>query len=289
MAVAVGDRPPGKEETAERVDDDVVCVPDIHIRKRPGRRGEASAGVDRAESLKPLPDADEVVVPPVSRGDVDKAGVLERDVVGRHDPVPDLRLVRHAPGERRGVFRPDKVAPAHPFKDRVVLVAPHLQDGFDEFVGDPEDLLGVALLCPHPRVGECGVDCNRHVRGQSPGRRRPYHEILVLASAERELDEYRGIGLVPVLHLGVGDRRLAPGAPVHDPVAALKEPALIRTLERPPGGLDIVFLDGLVGVIKVEPDAETPELVAHDPHVRHGKRPALLDECGDAVLLDILL
>ena len=78
-------------------------------------------------------------------------------------------------------------------------------------------------------------------------------------------------------------------APVHDTVTALEEPALIRPLDRPPRRLDIIFFDGLVGVIEVKPYAGLPELVAHDIHMRHRKFPALLDEPGDAVLLDIFL
>ncbi len=289
VAVTVSDRPPGEEIAAERVDDDVVCVPDVHVRKCPGRRGETPAGVDRAEGLKPFADADQVVVPSVPGGDMDEAGVLERDIVGRHDPVPDLRLVRHVPGERGRVLHPDQVAPAQSFEDGEVLVPAHLQDGLDEFIGDPEDLFAAVFLRPHPRVGERGVDRHRNVRRERPGCRRPDHQEFILAPDDRELDEDGGVGLVPVLHLRIGDRRLAPGAPVHDPVAAFEEPTLVGPLDSPPRGLDVARINGLVGVVEVEPDAELPELVAHDLHVRHRKRPALLDECGDAVLLDILL
>jgi hypothetical protein len=72
-------------------------------------------------------------------------------------------------------------------------------------------------------------------------------------------------------------------------VAALDEAALVRALERPPRGLNVLLLDGLVGVVEVEPDTELPELLAHDLHMRHRKRPALFDERGDPVLFDIFL
>ena len=283
----MGDRSPGEEVVAECIDDEVVCVPDVHVLERPGIPGEAPAGVDRAEDLKPFLEADEIVVPPVPGSDVDETGVFERDVIGRDDPVPDLGLVRHLAGERRRVLRPDEIAAAGLLEDGVVLVAPHLQDGFDELVGDPEDLLVVVLLCRHPGVGERGADRHRDVCGKRPRRGRPDHQVLVLAPGNRELDEDRRVGLVPVLHLRVGDRRLAPGAPVHDTVAAFEKSALFRPLDCPPCRLDILRLDRLVGVIEVEPDTEFPELVAHDLHVRHGERPALFDERGDPVLLDI--
>ncbi len=51
------------------------------------------------------------------RSDMDEAGVVELDVVGIHDPVPDIRLVRHRPGERPRhvdhVFRADRRPTEH--------------------------------------------------------------------------------------------------------------------------------------------------------------------------------
>jgi hypothetical protein len=72
-------------------------------------------------------------------------------------------------------------------------------------------------------------------------------------------------------------------------VAPLEETLLIGLLQRPPDRLDVLGPDGLVGVIKIEPDPELLELLAHDVAVGKRELLAFFNEYGDPAGLDILL
>ena len=132
------------------------------------------------------------------------------------------------------------------------------------------------------------MDGDGHVGGQGPGGGGPDQERAG-AVPEGEPDHDGRVGLVPVLYLGLGQGGLAPGAPGNDPAGRLEEALLLGLLDGPPGGLQVVELDGLVGIVPLHPDPELLELLGHVGAEALGELLAGGDELVDSQLLDVLL
>ncbi len=284
------------------VDDRCLChqpVPECRehvcirvLDKFPGKPAclvfETTCPVNRADNVETFLCSQHEVVPAVPGSNMHHAGVLHGNKIRGHDPVPDLLLERDKVRERGVVLPPDKCGTRLSVEHGIILVPPLFENALHEVVSDPEDLLFATLDSLYFCVDE--VLCNRYrdVCRERPRCCCPDDEVLVLFSGEGELDKDRGVGLVPVLHFGVSDRRLAPWAPVHDTVPAFEHPLLIGTGKRPPRRFDIPGLHGLVGVFKVEPYAKVLELCVHEQLVFYRELPALLNEWLDAERLDIL-
>ena len=170
--------------------------------------------------------------------------------------------------------------------DGELLVFALFEQAGDERVSEDVCLLSDAYF----GVIFLGVDAERHIAGQRPGRGRPCEEVGVLAPLHRELDEY---GLL--LHILVslrdfvrGKRCPATRAVRHNLVTLVKQTLVRNLLERPPHRFDVVVVVGDVGVLHVRPVTDS---VGHDlplvlilPH----RLLALFDEGFDAVFFDFL-
>ena len=172
--------------------------------------------------------------------------------------------------------------------DDLGALAEHL---LEQRVGDDQRLLA------DPRLGV--GDLRRHRDGlvarQRPGRRRPDQQRLVcLASLlveQREPDVDGRVLDVPVAqrHLVRGERGSAAGAVGHDLVALVEPLVVPEPAQRPPDRLDVVVVEGDVGVVEVDPEADPLGQPVPILDVLEDRLAAALVELGDPVLLDLPL
>ena len=226
---------------------------------------EPSGLVHRAERGDAEPPAGlEVVGTEPGRG-VDQPGVVLLDVIGGDDLVGVVGPLQAVPDlEGRDVAGADQVLPLHLAEDLEGGVASLLHDELCLAL-HYDDGLGPAVLRFHedPGVGLVRVDGHGHVGGQGPGGGGPDEERRPAPVGQGEPDHHGGVGLVPVVYLGLGEGGLAAGAPGDDPGRVLQQPFFERLLGGPPGGLHVVELQGLIGVVPVHPDAQPLERVGH--------------------------
>ena len=200
----------------------------------------------------------------------------------------DLALERHAGGERGFVFPSCEFGTLLCLQNGIVLTASLLEHRFYERFGNPEERLLVVFFGEHFCILEILCNGNSNVGRERPGGCCPDDEELVCLTFEGELDEDRGVVLVPVFHFSVRNRRFAPGTPVHDTVPAFEHALFFCPCKCPPCRLNIFRHNGLVCSGKIQPDPEVGELVIHQELVLDRKLPAFLDELLDTELLDIL-
>jgi hypothetical protein len=105
--------------------------------------------------------------------------------------------------------------------------------------------------------------------GSGPRRRRPHHQRLALAPAEREAHEQgRVLQLDVVLLAGLlvlRERGAAAGTPLRCVVALVQPALLLDRLEEPPDVLDVRVAEGVVVVAPVHPHPEALRLRGLDP------------------------
>ena len=224
----------------------------------------------------------------MARCDMHQAGILHRNKVCGHDPVCNLALERDLLRERGFVLPASQFRTFLCFQCLELLVPPFFQHRLDERFRHPEVFLAAIFFCTDSCVDKILCHRDRDIGRERPWRRRPYDQVLVCLSPDRELHKDRGVGLVPVFNFGIRDRRFAPGAPVHDPVPAFQHPFLIGPCKGPPRCLHVSRCDCLVCVFEVQPDPQALELGVHQFLVFYGKFPALLDKTPDPERLDIL-
>ena len=132
------------------------------------------------------------------------------------------------------------------------------------------------------------MNCDSHVGRQCPGRGCPDEQRCGVPD-DGEPDHDRGVGLVPVLDLGLCEGGLAPGAPGDDPARVPEEALLVCPLEGPPCGLDVIQFDCLIGVVPIHPYSELLELLRHILTKSDSELLTGVDELVYSQLLDVLL
>ncbi len=147
-----------------------------------------------------------------------------------------------------------------------------------QLLGHDQHLTGVGAAVGelHRHVGVGRVQRHGQVRRQGPGRRGPDHEGDlpvgqlgvepggVVQVAHLDVDRVRVVVLV--LHLGLGQRRAAGGAPVHG-LLALVEVALVGEVRQLAGDGGLVVLgQGQVGLVPRPQHTQALELLALDLH-----------------------
>ena len=243
---------------------------------------------DGAERCDPVPLPSLVIVGTVAGGGVDQSGVVVLDVVGGDDgpcavaPGSGLHLERRDIGEAFQVFAP------HPLEDLEPLVSSLLHDVLGLSLEGDDCLLALVSGELHAGVVHVGVGGHGHVGSEGPGGGGPDEERCG-AVFQGEPDHDRGVCLVPVLDLGLGESGLAPGAPGDDPAGGTEELLLLGPLDGPPCGLEVIELDGLIGVVPIHPHPELLELLGHVLVEAQGELPAGVDELVYPERLDVLL
>ena len=159
--------------------------------------------------------------------------------------------------------------------------------------------VGVAVSGLSQHVILDGIESDGQVAGQSPGGCGPDHEIglvkigiltqeaLIVCDLELDVDGGAGIGLI--LDLGLGQRGLALGAPVHGLQTLVDVALLVHLTEH----LDLARLKhgihGQIGVVPVGAHAQTDELLLLYLHVLLCKLVAGGTELGNGHLLAVQL
>ena len=268
---------------AQCLDDRGIRLANAHVGEGTGTVVEGAVRTDRVVDHQVVVGGQAEVVLAERRARVDHAGaVLDRyEVPGKHGVA--ARAVVADVGKGRLVAQTEKSRAGHALLDlRLLTQHPPGQD-----LGDDEALL--TELRAH--VGDLGVDGDRRVGHQGPGHRGPGQErdAGVVAQRKADVDARVDRVLVALRHLVRGERRSAARA-VRDHLVALGEQALLPDgLERPPDGLDVVVAERVVGVARVDPEADPLGQLVPLVDVAQHRLPAARVELGDAVSLDIRL
>ena len=108
---------------------------------------------------------------------------------------------------------------------------------------------------------------------------------------QREPHEHAGVGhfAVALADLAAGEGRAALGPPPDDLVSLVEQAALEEGLQRPPDALHVALVEGDVGLVEMDPEAEPFGQFFPLLHVAENALDALVDERLDAVGLDFLL
>ena len=205
---------------------------------------------------EPVRGGDRVVVLAEGGGDVDEAGaVLGGDEVAGEDAEGVARARVGELEDGAAVAAADQLGAGEAVEDLDSL-AEHL---LDQRLGEDQ---GLAVDARARDVGDVGRDGDGDVAGQGPGRRRPDQQRLArlgpVLAEQREAHVYGGVldVLVALRDLVRGERGAAARA-VGDDLVALVEAVLVPELaQRPPDRLDVVVLEGDVGVVEVDPEAD---------------------------------
>ncbi len=263
-----------------------VGGPDLQAGEQQHVVGVVAARADRGVDVQAVADAGRVIVRAVAGRGVDDAGAgLERDVVGEHADRRAVveRVLERQPIEHLALHHDDRIAErlAGGLADRPGQLGGEDHDPSVEFVG---------------AVVEVGMEGDRQVGRDGPGRRRPDQDRRLAAGERRdarreipsgrrrqgELDVDRRRGVVLVLDLGLGQRGAAVRAPVHRLLALVDE----ALLDEPPQGADdrslVAVVHREVGLVPVAEDAEPLEVDAHLVDEAGGVGAAGAAEVGDA-------
>ncbi len=263
VGIGVGERHLGDQRPPllQERDDPRVRVPD----REPGEVGdlgdEAPVVVDRVVDRQPERPSELVVLLAMARGDVDQAGPrVHRDERGRRDPAGALD-----PGVP--VLEPRELGPLEGPEAARGREPRHPEDLVGEARGHDERLVtrveGHVLLARVHRDGEVGRE--------GPGGRRPDDDRLARGVGEpgrgrhqRELHVDRRGLLLLVLHLRLGERRLAVHAPVDGLQPLVDETPADEASELAHDGRLVRGRHRQVRMRPVAEDPEPPELAALD-------------------------
>ena len=267
------------DEAALEADDAPVELP---VR---GDRVVEGAVPGRVEDV--VLDGDRVVVLAEGGGDVDEAGaVLGGDeLAGDHREAAGLAVVESE--DRPFVVPTDQLTAREAIDDLNALS----QHALYQRLGQNQGL----LADPRFHVGDVGRHGNRDVARKRPGRRRPDQERLAgltpVLAEQRKTHIYGGVLYVPVAKRDLvrGERRSTTRAVGHDLVALVEQVLLPELGERPPDRLDVVVVQGDVGVVEVDPEADPLGQPVPLLDVLEDRLAAAPVELGDAVFLDLLL
>ena len=223
------------------------------------------------------------------RRDVDQAGA----VLGGDEVAGDHRAALGPPGpvgeleNRAPVAAASQLGAGQAIEDFGALA----QHPLDQRLGQDKDL--VADLGAN--VGDARGDGDGDVAGQRPGRRRPDEKrfacLAAVVSEQREAHVYGRVldVLVAEGDLVRGEGGAAARAVGDDLVALVERLGVPEPAQRPPDRLDVVVLEGDVGVVEVDPEADPLGQPVPLLDVLEDRLAATLVELGDPVLLDLLL
>ena len=274
MRVAVGDGR-GVEQQAALLqvhDDGGVGVENALAGERDDLAGEPSPVVHGREDRQAVLAAGQEIVHAVPRRRVHRAGPgIARDVLAQHQPGDTVRGERVGRPGRRGSLEVPSLDLGH---DAVRFQPLHGQDLRDEVGCDQQDLLTEI----HELVGEVGVQGDRHVRRERPGRRGPDQDRHLPSGEVREalVERSRVQGkahvdrrgsVILVFHLRLRQRRRAAWAPVDRSLVAVN----VAVLDEASDLLDdrplVLRRHGEVGRAPFPEDAQPAEFLALDAHV----------------------
>ena len=140
-------------------------------------------------------------------------------------------------------------------------------------------------------VLDLGVNSQGHVAGQGPRRGGPHQEVGARLIPQGELDENGRVFdlFVAHSHLVIRQGGAAAGAIRYNLVALVDEVLIPQLLEDPPDRLDVFILQGDVGVVHVNPEADAVGQLLPFPDVAKDTLAALGVELSHAIVLDGLL
>ena len=295
LVLAGAEEPPG---LAQRLDDVGVGLAHVHPRERAGALVEAAVGLDGVVDREPvLRGEPEVVLAEGGPGMHHAGAVLDRDEVAREHRVAALAVVADV---REGwlVAQPEERRAGHRLLD-LGLVA---EDALEERLGEDQAIAvvvrrasgsagGEGSRYSSADVGDLGIDGDRRVRHQRPGHRGPGEQRDARVVEQRELDVDGRIDrvLVALRHLVARERGAAARAVGDHPVALGEQALRPDLLERPPDGFDVLVRERVVGVVRVDPEADPLGQVVPLIDVAQHRLAALRVELGDAVALDVVL
>ena len=135
------------------------------------------------------------------------------------------------------------------------------------------------------------ADRQRHIAGQRPGRGRPDQEVGSRLILDRETHKDARIGhvLVALRDFVAAQRRAAARAVGHDLVALVEQPLIPELAQNPPHALDVLVLEGDIGIFQIDPEAHALGEPFPFLDVAQHALAALLVERRDAVFLDLVL
>ena len=137
-----------------------------------------------------------------------------------------------------------------------------------------------------------GVHRQSLVGWQCPWGCGPCQEVCVILPFHLELDGDCGVCILLVasqVELVVGKYSGAPRAVWQDIEALVDKPLVPQLFHNPPDRLHVVWVHGLVVVVKIDPAAHTGHSLAPFAGVAEHDLAAVLVELGDSVVLDLLL
>ncbi len=268
---------PGPQERAvgpHVLEDGRVGLEHTHTRPLLNLGGEAPGVVHRNQHRQAVLASGAEVLGAVTRSGVDQPrALLQGHVVGGYeDRIPlQERVAAHQPQQLLALDRFQLLSPAP---------AQVADDLVRQALGEEVTLTGVL----HHEVAQTRVDRDGNVGRQGPGGGGPDDgvrpvEVMVedagRVAGHRKADVDGVARVVFVLHLGVGQRRLATGAPEHR-----AEPLVdVTLLHQAPEGFQhrglVVAVGGQVGLFPEAEDAQALELAAHGVHETEREAAAL--------------
>ena len=251
-----------------------------------------AVGEHRVDDVQAVALAEpEVVLAEGDRRVHEARAVVGGDEVRQQHGVPALApLAAGQERERRLVAHAVQRGAGEAFEDLHTLA----EHALDERLREHDRRLQDARL--HAHVRELGVDGDRRVRDQGPGRRGPDEQLVAALDrpavlghrhphVERRVDDV----LVAERHLVARQRRAAARA-VGDDLVALVEQALVGDLlQRPPDRLDVRRVQRPVRAVEIDPEADALRQRLPVLEELEHRRAAALVELGDAVGLDLVL
>ena len=261
----------------------LVRVLDEHARPL-GVGGHAALGVHEVHEGDVVLPTDAVIVLTKGGSDMNDAGTVGHGdvIIADHTPGGLIQFA-HGEVEQGLVFHALQVDTGH---FRVILHFLAAENGGDQRLA--HDVM--FALHRDAAIGIMGIDAQRQVAGQRPGRGGPCQKVSVLAL---DLEQHERGGFLHILvalrHFVAGQGGAAAGAVGRDLVAQIQQTLFINFLQAPPLGLDIIVLVGDIGMLHIRPVADPVRhffpfmLVFPDAFL------ALLDEGLNTVGLDLRL
>ena len=279
----------GKEQPAALEVDKHRLVRVLAEHTRPlGLFGHFALGVHKLDKRQVVLLADLGVVFTERGRDVNHAGTVGQRDIGVADDIVCLFALRGddvaRKVEERLIFLALEVGAAEMLQHFVIACAEHrVGEGGGE-------VIGIAVVGLDLDIVVVGVDAERDVGGQRPGRSRPCEDIGVLAN-HLEAGDCRALLdiLIALRNLVRGQRRTAARAVGYDLEALVEQAAVVNLLERPPLGLDEGVFIGDIGVLHVRPKADGLREILPHALVLPDALLAVLDERLKPIGLNLIL